>query len=584
MTGSDPLYLPVGIEPAQRIYRPVGTLHPEVARKIAAGEVIDRPAACVRELVDNAIDSGATRVLVEIWNGGIERIRVVDDGTGMSAEDLAICAKTHTTSKISSEDDLLSLGTLGFRGEALASIDAVSRLEITSARDGIAHRLSLGKVAPATLRSGTIVLVEGLFENFPARRQFLKRASAESALCRQVFVDKALAWPGVEFRLSVDGSERLILPRATSFRERVLASLAPDDADTFVHEIAGSGDGFSFILVLGSPDLVRQDRRDMLVFVNGRRISEYSLVQAIEYGAEGHFPNGGHPLAALFVAVDPARVDFNIHPAKREARFRDPGAIHRAVSSAARDFYRRYAIASVARDAGEDALLFDREERTFDAPPLYGSTASASPTAGSLAATALARQDIASAPDATRRASEIRLVGQALGTFIAVERDDDLYLIDQHAAHERILFEEFLSRAGETQELLVPYRVTTDGADEDARIAATLDELARAGFSVSEDGPGSWVVTAVPARWTGTERELSEEIRKAAAAGGDVARRLYATAACRAACKDGDVLDQDAALEIARLAFALPEPVCPHGRPIWARLSRESLFAAVKRT
>ncbi len=585
MTDSDSLYLPVGIEPARTVYRPVGTLPPEVARKIAAGEVIDRPAACVRELVDNAIDSGATRVLVEIWGGGIDRIRVVDDGAGMSAEDLAICAKTHTTSKISSENDLLSLGTLGFRGEALASIDAVSRLEITSARGGIAHRLSLGKVAPATLHSGTIVLVEGLFENFPARRQFLKRASAESALCRQVFIDKALAWPGVEFRLSVDGSERLILPRAASFRERVLAVLAPEGADTFVHEIAGSEEGFSFILVLGSPDLVRQDRRDVLVFVNGRRISEYSLVQAIEYGAEGHFPNGGHPLAALFATVDPARVDFNIHPAKREARFRDPGAIHRAVSSAARDFYRRYAIASVARDAGEDALLFDRDERTFDPPPPYSPTATfaptavtAAPTAGALAAEALAHHDRVSAPD------DIRLVGQALGTFIAVERGDDLYLIDQHAAHERILFEGFLSRAGETQELLVPYRVTTDGPGEDARIESSLGELERAGFSVSGDGPGSWVVTAVPARWTGTERELSEELRKAVSGGGDAARGLYATAACRAACKDGDILDRGAALEIARGAFALPEPVCPHGRPIWARISRKSLFAAVKRT
>ena len=323
----------------ERATRPIRELPPEVARKIAAGEVIDRPAAVVRELLDNAIDSGASRVAVEITGGGIEGIRVVDDGAGMTAEDLSISTKTHTTSKIAREDDLLELATLGFRGEALSSIQAVSRLEITTTRDGReAWRLEPSGIVPARLAGGTIVQVTGLFANFPARRQFLKRPAAETSLCKQTFLEKALPWPSVEFRLTIDGVLKSVLPPAETLLARSLAAFEPKESESFFHEISGSGSGFTFRAVLGNPDVRRNDRRELMVFVNGRRIMEYGLLQAIEYGAEGHFPNGAHPFGLLFVTIDPALVDFNIHPAKREARFRDPGSLHHAVSSAVRDF------------------------------------------------------------------------------------------------------------------------------------------------------------------------------------------------------------------------------------------------------
>lgn len=594
-----------------REIRPVRELPPEVARKIAAGEVIDRPAAAVRELLDNAIDSNASKISLEITGGGIDRIRVTDNGSGMSADDLAICAHTHTTSKISAEDDLLTLTTLGFRGEALSSIQAVSNLEITTTRDGReAWRLRSGTIEPARLAVGTTVQVDSLFANFPARRQFLKRPSAETALCRQIFIEKALAWPEIEFRMTVDGAQRAILPPSDTLRERCLSALEPKESETFFHEIAGAGPGFSFRAVLGSPDVTRSDRRDLMVFVNGRRIMEYALLQAMEYGAEGHFPNGTHPMGCLFVTIEPHLVDFNIHPAKREARFRDPGSLHHAMSSTVRDFYRRYTIASLAREsAGADMLasepsLYERDDlgnatahpgpaRSYDGIGAYSKAVERGTDARSAcfamrgdsgayldSSVPSRRQDYSQASD---RAS-FRYLGQVLGTFLAVEREGTFYLIDQHAAHERILFNEFLSGRGKTQELLVPYRIETDSEERDRVLHERQQALAESGFSVENEGDGIWQVTAVPASWTGTQKDLARDLLESSINPDTLASHLYATAACRAACKDGDVLDEDTARDLAEKTFALPEPVCPHGRPVWIAMNREELFARIRRT
>ena len=339
------------------VYKPVKALDLETARKIAAGEVIDRPAAVIRELLDNAIDSGASKVQVEISGGGIDRIRVTDNGCGMSREDLAICTDTHTTSKISTAEDLLSLHSLGFRGEALSSIKAVSDLEITSTRSGpAAWKLQLGKILPARLNAGTVVQVENLFENFPARKQFLKRAAAETGLCRTIFLDKALPHYTTEMRFITDSTLRFLLPPAKSLRERCLAAFSFKEPETLFFEIEGSGEHFSFHIVLGSPDVVRSDKRAIMIFVNGRRITEFGLTQAIEYGSEGYFPNGGHPVAFLFLTVHPSRVDFNIHPAKKEARFQDYGAIHHAVSSAVGSFYRQHTVANLLKEKYDPGL------------------------------------------------------------------------------------------------------------------------------------------------------------------------------------------------------------------------------------
>ena len=622
-------------------YKPVKALNPETARKIAAGEVIDRPAAVIRELLDNAIDAGSSKVQVEISGGGIERIRVTDNGCGMSREDLAICTDTHTTSKISTAEDLLSLHSLGFRGEALSSIKAVSNLEITSTRSGpAAWKLQLGKIFPARLNAGTVVQVENLFENFPARKQFLKRAAAETALCRTVFLDKALPHYTIEMRFITDGELRFLLPSTQSLRERCLAAFSFKEPETLFFEIEGNGEHFSFRIVLGSPDVVRSDKRAIMVFVNGRRITEFGLTQAIDYGGEGYFPNGGHPVAFLFLTVAPSRVDFNIHPAKKEARFQDYSAIHHAVSSAVGSFYRQHTVASLLKEKYDPGLTrpldFQRGESDGNLKQQsgiqseygnrqdgYGSafrqiaaTAAVPYSAGGhiipppaamgtsfadeawesisyAAATGSVAQG--TAPVASETApymqnppdippADFKLLGQVAGTFIAVEKNDALYLIDQHAAHERIIFEQLQHNIGGVQELLIPYRIITSSEEDDAFIRKHRELLCKAGFALADEGSGVWQVTAVPARWTGTERDLIRDITGVRKNAGDILYQILASAACRAACKDHAILDPVTQQRIAAQAFELPEPICPHGRPIWIVLTREELFKRVKRT
>ena len=350
---------------------PVKLLNPEVARKIAAGEVIDRPNAIVRELMDNAIDSGANKITVEIASGGIEKIRIVDDGCGMTKEDLQTCAKPHATSKISTETDLLNLTTLGFRGEALASISSVCRLSITSG--GYKMRSSITEdniVEPTTPTEGTIVQAEGLFENFPARRVFLKRPSAEGTMCKNTFIEKTLPCPEKAFRFVSDGEIKLDLAPNQSLKERFVKAMELKEDISLFNEISASAIGqnpdWNFRLIIGEPSVFRSSKKDIYVFVNGRKITEYSLVQAIEYGCQGYFPNGTFPVAAVFVNINPSLVDFNIHPAKKEARFKDISDLHHGISSKTRLFFQEYTNKTMIQKQEPEVVpqLFETEETT----------------------------------------------------------------------------------------------------------------------------------------------------------------------------------------------------------------------------
>ena len=350
------------------VKNPVKTLSPEVARKIAAGEVIDRPNAIVRELMDNAIDSGADKITVEISEGGIEKIRVSDNGCGMSGDDLKNCAKPHSTSKISSESDLLNLSTLGFRGEALASIAAVSRLQIISS--GLKMRSSITEdhiIEKTSTTEGTIVLAEGLFENFPARRIFLKKASAEGVMCKNTFIEKSLPYPEKSFRFVNNGEIKIDLFAGESLKERFVRAMEfKEDVSLFNQiDFFKSGEDFSFKIVIASPSVYRSTKKDIYIFVNGRRIQEYALVQAIEYGCQGFFPNGTFPVASLFVNINPKLVDFNIHPAKKEVRFKDISSLHHQISVSVREFFKdsvNLKISSFAKEKSFETLkLFDLE-------------------------------------------------------------------------------------------------------------------------------------------------------------------------------------------------------------------------------
>ena len=608
--------------------RPVRTLNPEVARKIAAGEVIDRPNAIIRELMDNSIDAGARSITVEISGGGIDKIRIIDDGTGMTQEDLANCARPHATSKIESEVDLMNLSTLGFRGEALASIAAVSRLSIQSG--GYKMRASITEdhiIEPSAPIKGTIVQAEGLFENFPARRQFLKRPATEGIMCRNTFIEKALARPDLTFRFIADGETKLDLPAGQTQKDRFVMANSYSEAPELFYEFGQSSGGenpeWSFNVVIGEPAVSRTNKKEIFIYANGRRIQEYSLVQAVEYGAQGFFPNGTYPVAAVFAQVRPDLIDFNIHPAKREARFSDISALHHGLSSSIRTFFHQYTYSNFTEDKPADEAR--SQEFDFSSPAksdalyekhisykasetkaealsdfrskylgiktgngLRSNTTWAPKTSGtqSLAETALSAASSKAADFSRPAPSPVRYIGPCLGTFLLAEKNNCLYIIDQHAAHERILFDKLMSSQGDSarQPLLIPYKIKTESKTQDNQLEKLKAELNRIGFETEHTSDGLWEIKTIPDRWTGTEYDLRTLLFVKQVEPKEIIRSIAAMTACKAAVKDGYVLDDITAARLVEEAFTLEDPHCPHGRPIYTVISREKLFELVKRT
>ncbi len=611
---------------------PIKLLNAETARKIAAGEVIDRPASIIRETLDNSVDSGATQINVEIDGGGIDRIRVQDNGCGISKENLLMAARPHATSKISADTDLLNLTTLGFRGEALASIAAVSRLTITSGEWKMRCSITEDHILePCAAVEGTIVCAENLFENFPARRQFLKRPASETKMCRQTFLEKALPRPDIAFRLTVDGQIRNDFRAGQTLKERFCAALDIQQSPDLFYEIKGKGADFSFSLVIGDPCVARQDRKDIYIYVNGRRIAEYSLVQAIEYGTQGYFPNGTHPAAALYAQVRPDMVDFNIHPAKKEARFKDIAGLHHEVSSSLREFFRALSVKQMKsgldgtesqpqngladlaspRSAASLADLADLAggasapqswsgnnsggAQSWSGSPSYGAGRApriaerpqnlrvASPGAFS------ANQNVSDAApswafDQSSGAADFRYIGRALGTFIIVEKNKALYFVDQHAAHERYLFDKIMNGQEQRQPLLVPEKIELESIEDDQYMESIADGLNRYGFECQRTGDAQWTFTSFNSMWKGGIIELKKLIFEKRVEPKELIRKIAAMAACRSAVKDGDVIDDAAAIDLVKKAFDLPDPHCPHGRPCWTVVTKEKLFELVKRT
>lgn len=560
--------------------RKIRILRDEVSRKIAAGEVIDRPFSIVRELLDNAIDAGASSIDAFIEAGGLARVRVVDDGAGMDREDLQLCWRPHATSKIESEDDLLRVSSLGFRGEALSSIAVCSRLSITSstAADEPALRMevlggSLLGIQEGPGRRGTVVDVAELFYNFPARRKFLRSVSAESGLCRSVFLDRAVAHPGIAFRLFADGELKLSLPASPLLQRIGLAYGQKLDAPLLV-ESGAEGSGFRARIVAGRPELRRRDRKLIQVFVNRRRVAEFSLMQAVEYGFSGYVPGGWYPVAFVFVEIDPALVDFNIHPAKKEVRFRNLSDVHAGVVKAVRAALPEAGMGPVQSSPSSVPTQFDLGSR--------GGGAEAAPRAPGFSAQTFPP---ASRPEGSWKTAvpgpEVRYLGQVFGVFLVFELPQKLLIIDQHAAHERIIFERLRAGGISFQEMLFPLAFDVS-ADEEQRIGQNLQSLREVGIDVRPAGSRAFEVAALAQDLVPLPEEtLVEMIRST---GGEEWRNaLLARAACSLAIKEGDVVDPVTARELCVRALELPVPRCPHGRPIWHELPEEMLRRLVDR-
>jgi DNA mismatch repair protein MutL len=594
---------------------PIRRLPQVVADAIAAGEVIERPASVVKELVENALDAGASRVDISIEGGGLVRIAVVDDGSGIADADLELAVERHATSKIADAADIERIGTLGFRGEALASIAAVSDLRLTTrtasssgaatlrVRDGVL--LERGAAASAV---GTQVEVHELFASAPARLRFLKSVGTEAAAAVRVAADLAVTHPEVSFICRTDGRVVVRTPGG-SLRDAIRATLGTR-AERELLTIDAPG-AIAVTGAISSPHAHRASRTGLILIVNRRRVHNRALLAAIDESYRGLIPGGRHGYGVVCVDVAPETLDVNVHPAKREVRFSDERAVFSAVQRACWAALR--AAPALGADgevpkafgprltAGAPALgLHTLEFRDGEGVvEVVGRTQPESRPLGTQDGGASVVPD-AAAPtnaddDMLARLPAMSALGQAGSGFLVATAGDSVVLVDPHAAHEKILYTELRERwsrqvaqPADSQMLLMPV-VVECGADTAARVADEHDFFSRCGFTIEQFGPATVRCTAVPVTAAGAdpERLVAELIERLEApdAGSDERRhRLAALVACHSAVRFGDRLDIDARQRILDRLVATPGgTTCPHGRPSVVILSDAVLRRAFHR-
>ena len=584
--------------------RPIQPLPDLLVSQIAAGEVVERPASVVKELVENALDAGATRVEVRIDEGGMRRIAVADDGWGIPAAELPLALRRHATSKIVSLAELERVATLGFRGEALASIAAVARVRLTSRTRDDPHAILLdsfdGALEPAAGRPGTTVEVIDLYSATPARRKFLRSAATESAHCADALRRVALAHPGVAFSLVVDGRTTLAWP-AGDWIARALAGLGEASAEA--HRVLERDVGpLRLRGLLGLPTAARGRADRQFAFVNGRFVRDRLLTHAARQAYADLLHGDRHPSYAIFLAIDPALVDVNVHPAKTEVRFRDAQAVHRALVQAIEDSVR-------ASAAGHPSL---REP----GPASWGATGT--PTASQSAlALAFGAPDarpgapapravptlphegigrpapdmsvsLPTTPDAAQTPPLGFAIGQVHGVYILAQNARGLVIVDMHAAHERVVFERLKAALDEgdapMQALLVPASFRADPLEVRV-VEESAEALAVLGLDVSVLAPGVLAVRGVPAALADADpaslaRSVIGELREIGSSRALAEQRnaMLATMACHAAVRAHrrlSVPEMNALLRDMENTAGADQ--CNHGRPTWIQIGMGDL-------
>ena len=547
--------------------------------QIAAGEIIERPASVVKELVENALDAGASRIVVAIAGGGTQSIEVIDDGAGIDPEDLPLALTRHATSKLNVAEDLERIGSLGFRGEGLASIAAVARVEVLSrtkaAQMGsriLAHAEALGSVEPAAAPVGTRVRVEALFENVPVRREYLRSASAEFSRISSWLSTFALAYPNVTFTLRHDGKDVWVLPSTSDPRERLAMVFGREAAQHVIpldpaaaRAIDGSLSGF-----ISAPGHDRSDRRLQVLFVNGRLLRSTLLAGAWAAGYATFAMSGRHPYGVLFLELPPEHVDPNVHPTKSDVRLRFGTQVFDAV--------RRSIGASLQGHANE---------RFRDHVPGGGLSFAPSSIDASLPHVQSLFEAVHGEPDEVP-GHRLRVLAQLHRTFILASDGDTLLLVDQHAAHERIAYESIVERAqahAPSEALLVPLLVELDSAQATA-LDRALDLLREGGLDIERFGERSYRIVATPAGFgarpfdlAGFLDDLSDDPKAR-----DVRERVWASLACHSVTVAGERLEPDEMTTLVdRLARCTNPMHCPHGRPTMVRLAPDDIARMFKR-
>jgi len=541
--------------------------------KIAAGEIIERPACVVRELIDNSIDAGATEINIEILHGGKKLIKVYDNGTGMDREDASLCFERYATSKIKSEDDLFNISTLGFRGEALPAIASVSKVVLTtSTRDsnsGIRVEIGVNRkkeLKDASPLQGTIVEVRDIFYNIPARRKFLKSITTELSHIIDTVIQKAFAYPEISFSLIHNNSEILSTHATADLKERFTQLYGEEFVSEFL-VIRKEREGIEFYGFISQPDFARTGRRHQLIFVNRRPVKTPTVTHAI-YNAYGNLiPKDRHPAYFLFLEIDPRRIDVNVHPAKREVRFERPEEIHKLIESTIYEFLNSGQSKHTARTL--------TEQKPYEISLVQES-----------------QPDFFSS-GVTSFTPAFFHIGEA---FFAEVTQEGLVIIDQHAAHERVLYEKFLKKTSiETESLFLPLRIELPTREFNI-IMEYREKLRDFGLEIEDFGKNNVIIRALPREIqkadlkdllmdiaTGIIEEETEGIRDETERQ-KLLQKIAAQLACHRSLRSRDPLSNE---EVSRLVEELNkthEPDrCPHGRPTRILLSIDDLRKMFKR-
>ena len=608
----------------------INVLDFKTANLIAAGEVVERPASVVKELVENSIDAGAKKVTVEIRGGGISMIRVTDDGCGMSEDDLPRCILRHATSKIATGDDLAAISTLGFRGEALAATAAVSRMKILSKRrtDEVGHSINVtygvcSKVTEAGCPDGTVVTVSELFSNVPARRKFLKQDRTEAAAVASVCEKLALSSLDVSLTLRSDGVRRFGTSGDGELKNAVYAVYGRQFAAELI-EINGESDGISVTGAVCSPIMSRTNRAMELFFINGRSVKSGVISSALEQALVSFVPAEKFPAAFLFLTVHPASVDVNVHPAKTEVKFSSDRPVFDAVYYAVKACVfsgQRPELPITDNRVSPFVPVTDEYTKTevkqitaFDRKPFVppASETERTDTVSDVRAPSFAEQSEPvtaytsdlygearpAEPEANTPGppAEWRYIGEAFDTYLFVEQGDNVLIIDKHAAHERIRFETLKKamkeRSASYQMRMLPITLAVTPQEADA--AETYrEELTATGFGFELSG-GEIDIDQTPANLDdGEAKELFAgmlaELADNGAAPEHQREALFEKAlyqvCCKGAIKGGDKNDQEAIKALLTELFAHPEiTYCPHGRPVAFRMSRAAMERRFGRT
>ncbi|MEW6286933.1 MAG: DNA mismatch repair endonuclease MutL [Chloroflexota bacterium] len=586
---------------------PIRLLAPEVASQIAAGEVIERPASVVKELVENALDAGARTIAITVEEAGRKLIEVADDGCGIPSNELELAVSRHATSKLVRSEDLFFISTLGFRGEALASIGSVSRMTITSrvkdAKEGARIRVEggmAGKPAKVGATVGTIVRVEDLFYNVPARLKFLKTDVTERRAIDSLVTRYALAYPEKRFKLS-EGKNVILQTAGDGDRRSILAALYGVDVAKQMLEVMAEEDGYRLTGFISPASLTRSNRKEITFFINGRWVQEVALNTALLQAYHTLLMVGRYPLTALFLEMNPRDVDVNVHPAKAEVRFRDQDRVFSFVQRSVRKALLAYSpVPNVAPSLWGTVRTTPAEEKSSSAGLDWAIGHDEGVGGGRLGVGSdqlsvnSDQLSVNSEQVIVNRQSEIvnriplmRLIGQVGGTYLVAEGPDGLYLIDQHAAHERVLFEKLMAQHERqnipSQALLNPEVVTLPpGAAQ--LLLNQLPILSRFGFDVEEFGPNTFRVRAIPILFAGSDpasalRAVVEDFEEdETPLQNEVEARLAARVCKRMAVKGGQTLSSEEQRALLNDLETCESPrTCPHGRPTMIHLSVDLL-------